>query len=496
MSATDDLAMESLARSFLLGTARNPVPLAPALAGLGATGGAPSELTALVLVGQRMRFRRHGPPPADAAAAAVEDRRDIVPDAARPLMRRLVVGGKNQSGSDIAALALATLALADACQRRRLRPHPFDVPRLGAFVKAHADLLGAYAAAWASRGEETDKQPAGYFDVEALDETNWTAARPAARADFIAALRTRDPARARALVEASFAAEPAPVRARLLAALAGNLSVDDAPFLESLAKDRAPSVREEAERLLKFVPGTAAAEGRLRDLVARTKTSTSGLLRRRKILTLELPANVKPFPQDPLVDPARRWAAEEYAGIGLDAMAAAFALAVPEMIAAAADDAALTALFARQASLERRFDVLATIVREHAADAWIDALRTETVALRDDALVDQWCAAALAPESWPALPHPMALDRLYRFLRRPLPPPTASALLRSRAVTTTQGWMTAAGVLDFACVALIALVPGALRSELRAALAQGSSEDIPRALLLLDCLTLLDPPQS
>src|SRR5262249_45483101 len=153
--------------------------------------------------------------------------------------------------------------------------------------------------------------------------------------------------------------------------------------------------------------------------------------------------------QDPLVDPARRWAAEEYAGIGLDAMAAAFALGVPEMIAAAADDAALTALFAQQASLECRFDVLGTIVREHAADAWVDAVRTDAVALRDDGLIDQWCAAALVPDSWPALPQPTALDRLYRFLRRPLPPQTARALLRSRAVTATQGRIAAAGVLDF-----------------------------------------------
>src|SRR5262249_13956208 len=154
-----------------------------------------------------------------------------------------------------------------------------------------------------------------------------------------------------------------------------------------------------------------------------TKVSTSGLLRRRKVLTLELPANVKAFPQDPVADPARRWVAEEYAGIGLDAMAAAFAPAVPEMIAAAARDAHLTALFARQASIERRFDLLATIVREHAADAWIDAIGSGDVAeLRDVALADQWCAAALAPETWPEFSY-RAIELLYRFLRRPLPQP-------------------------------------------------------------------------
>ncbi|HLH87378.1 MAG TPA: DUF5691 domain-containing protein [Xanthobacteraceae bacterium] len=492
MSALDDPAVESLARSFLLGTARNPAPVAAALAALGTTDGAPSELitelTALALLGQRMRFRRHGPPPTNVTAAVVEDRRAVVPEAARPLMRRLV-GGRDGPASDIAALALA-----DALDRHSLRPHPFDVPRLAGFVKAHDDLLGPYAAAWAGRGEEAEKQPAGYFDAATIDETNWTSARPAARAAFIAALRTRQPDRARALVETSFANEAAPVRARLLGALAPNLSAADVPFLEGLARDRAPSVRDEAQRLLKLVPGTAAAHDRLRDLVARTKVSTSGLVRRRKVLTLELPADVKAFPQDPVGDPARRWAAEEYAGVGLDAMAAAFSLSLPEMIAAAADDAALTGLFARQASLDHRFDVLATIVREHAADAWLDAIGPgAAVALHDDALIDQWCAAALAPETWPDLSY-RALEQLYRFLRRPLPQPTARALLRSRAVASLHGWTADPRVLDVLCLPLTALVPAALRSELSAALAPLPGGDIPRTRLLLDCLTLIDPP--
>ena len=380
MSAVDDAALEQLARSFLLGTARNPAPVDAAFKRLAGAAGAPSELGALALLGLRMRFRKPGPPPAS-SFVAIADPRAIVPDAARPLMRRLV-GGKDASANDIAGLALA-----DACHRRRLRPHPFDLPRLSAFVKQHGELLGATASAWMARGEEI---PASYFDPDAIDETNWTSARPAARATFIAALRAREPERARALVESSFAADAAPVRARLLAALSHGLCAADAPFLESLAKDRAPSVRDEAQRLLKFIPGTAAAQSRLIDLVARTKVATAGLLRRRKTLALERPANL-PASAD------RGWAAAEYAGVALDEMAAAFALPVSELIAAAADDAALTALFARQASIERRFDLLATIVREQTADAWIDAVGSGEVELPDDATIEQWCAAALAP---------------------------------------------------------------------------------------------------
>jgi hypothetical protein len=477
MSA-DDPALEQLTRSFLLGTARNPAPVAVALSRLAGSTTASNELAALALLGQRMRFRKPGPRPAAGEAPAIADPRAIVPEAARPLMRRLLAGKDGTAGD------IASPALADACNRRRLRPHPFDLPRLASFVKGYGELLGATASAWAARGEK--EQPASFFDADAIDETNWTLARPTARAAFIAALRTREPERARGLVEASFTSEAAPVRARLLGALASGLSAADAPFLESLAKDRAPSVREEAQRLLKFIPGTAAAQDRLRDLVARTKVGTAGLLRRRKTLTLERPANLQS-----LANADRAWAAGEYAGLPLDEMAAGFAMTVPDMIAAAADDAALIALFARQASIERRFDLLATIVREHAADAWVDAVEAGAELL-DDATAERWCAAALVPQLWPALPRPADIARLYGVLRRPLPLAQARELLQSQAFATIH--TLSPDLRAWSCLVLGALVPAALRSELRAALASLPPEETSRALLLLDCLTLLDPP--
>src|SRR5215472_15941924 len=173
MSEIGDAAMEALTRSFLLGTARHPAPVA-AWQGLVTSGSPPSELTALALLGQRLRYRRHGPPPDAVASAPIEDARKIVPEAARALMRQLV-DFRNGDPSDIAALALA-----DACHRRRLRPHPFDLPRLRTFTKRHGELLGSYASAWAARGEEGEKTNSRYFDVDTLDESNCTAARPAA----------------------------------------------------------------------------------------------------------------------------------------------------------------------------------------------------------------------------------------------------------------------------------------------------------------------------
>ena len=132
MSMADDPASELLTRSFLLGTARNPAAVGAAFKRLVGTSSL-TELAALALLGQRMRFRKHGPPPVNGAAVAVKDTRAIVPDAIRPLMRRLV-GGKE-------AQDIASLALADVCNRIHLRPHPFDVPRLAAFVQAHGECV-------------------------------------------------------------------------------------------------------------------------------------------------------------------------------------------------------------------------------------------------------------------------------------------------------------------------------------------------------------------
>jgi hypothetical protein len=188
----DDPALEQLTRSFLLGTARSPAPAAAAVMRMTGSAGTSSELAALALLGQRLRFRKLGPAPAENEANLIADQRAIVPDTARALMRRLV------GSAPTAAMDIASLALADTCQRRRLRPHPFDLPRLGFFVQRHRELLGATAVAWSvPRGEE----PAGYFDDDtAINENNWMQLHPKMRAAFISELRKREPVRARALV--------------------------------------------------------------------------------------------------------------------------------------------------------------------------------------------------------------------------------------------------------------------------------------------------------
>jgi hypothetical protein len=487
----DDPDMEVALRSFLLGTDRHPLPAAGIVKNLVPPSDPTAELTALALVGQRLRLRRPVRPPQADAPRTIEDRRAAVPDSARSLMRRLVAG-RDGSASDVAALALA-----DTCDRRALRPHPFDMPRIDAFIRAHAERLGSSAAAWVECGRNPEGRPRHYFDAEAIDATNWTSAGPAARAAFIATMRAEDPDGARTLVEASFASEPAPLRVRLVDALAHRLSPADAPFLEGLAGDRAPTVREAAVRLLMCIPGTDASDGLLSDLVGRIKVSTSGLLRRRRVLALEPPANLQRS-ADAVTssEVARRWAATTYAGIGLDALAASLDLSVADMIEAASEDEPLLALLARRASIEMRLDILAAIVREHACNAWADAIWTAegtTSEVHDDTALIRWSEAALVPALWPALPSGNDLERLYGFLRRPMPRPQADELLRAPAFASLGKTEQPAGVAARLSVAIAALMPSSLRSELRRELMSRTPEEAGRAVLLLDCLALLDP---
>ena len=114
--------------------------------------------------------------------------------------------------------------------------------------------------------------------------------------------------------------------------------------------------------------------------------------------------------------------------------------------------------------------------------------------LSDDDAVARWCAAALAPDLWRVWPSATDLEGLYAFLRRPLPRPQAHELLRSRAFAALGGANLPQGVPGHAALAIAALTPSPLREELRSALASLPPDETARAVLLLDCLAILDPP--
>ena len=222
----------------------------------------------------------------------------------------------------------AALAIAWAFDRLRLRPHPFDLPKLADFVRAHAEYLEATARYWAIRQDGADAPQPDFFGRDALDDTTWSSAPLGQRVRFIEDRRRQDAAAARTLLKTVWAQESADARVRLLMAFRTGLTSADESFLEELQKDRAPRVRALAQRFLCRLPGTAGEHPALRTCAERIRRSEKGLLRTRVVLTLELPATVKEMT-------ASSWIRETFAEVSLDELGRSLAMSELEIIEAA-----------------------------------------------------------------------------------------------------------------------------------------------------------------
>ncbi len=148
---------------------------------------------------------------------------------------------------------------------------------------------------WAAAAAARTTVIAGRDD--GLTAENWGNHWPAAREVALNEVRRRDPAAARALLEAKIDNEGADIRLRLLATLATKLSDADRPFLEKLAQgDRAPKVKALATSLLARLGHVAADEEDAAELAAFFAVESKGLLRRTKTLgarTLKSPAQTQ-----------------------------------------------------------------------------------------------------------------------------------------------------------------------------------------------------------
>jgi hypothetical protein len=126
-----------------------------------------------------------------------------------------------------------------------------------------------------------------------LTEANWHDWWPATRRVALNELRTRDPARATALLATKAGGEAAEARLRLIECLMTRLSDADVPYLESLSQDRAPKIKAFAASMLaRLGRGADNTEDAL-ELAAFFEFQTKGLLRRTRILvprTIKTPA--------------------------------------------------------------------------------------------------------------------------------------------------------------------------------------------------------------
>ena len=210
----------------------------------------------------------HRPPP-DLA----DDRPEASP-AAAALLARLLRGELGASAAHDPALFLEWFDRCAAAGRRL--PAPFLVPVLTAFQGRPDDAPGigpilGRRGAWLAARNPKWAPLAGAADVADADAA-WATGARAERLALLDRLRRDDPAAARRLVAATFAAEPAALRAEILARFAVGLGPDDEPLLEGALDDRGKDVRAAAAELLARLPGSRLAArmaDRMRAILAR-----------------------------------------------------------------------------------------------------------------------------------------------------------------------------------------------------------------------------------
>ena len=287
--------------------------------------------------------------------------------------------------------ALAGYLLADTTSRPLLREWlqlvadadkvapPAILPRLLDLGVRDRKLRPLLLEVIGARGRWLANQIAGYgyasSGAGAGDRTDWDDGSLDVRISFLERLRATEPDRARGLLEATFGAERAGPRGRLLASLQVGLQSTDEAFLEACLDDRSRVVANVAAGLLARLVSSADTrrmQDRLRVLVT-LEAPRRGLIRRRPAtLRVELPTSFdETMKRDALVETppsgkgARAWWLEQMV-----------ATVPPGVWTAQWHTDAMTLLDAAS-KLELREPLIAGWVaatRTHADPAWAEAL--------------------------------------------------------------------------------------------------------------------------
>lgn len=110
------------------------------------------------------------------------------------------------------------------------------------------DERGRWAAQFLESG--------AWVTPSALPENLWDEGNLAERAAFLLELRSREPGRARGLLQESWAGEGHEAKAKLLETFETGLSLEDEDFLETCLDDKRKEVRQTAADLLNKLPGS------------------------------------------------------------------------------------------------------------------------------------------------------------------------------------------------------------------------------------------------
>lgn len=458
--------------SLLAGSGRQPLRLDVS------SPGQTDSLALLSLTGQALRFERPLSPDQFSAEVKVRDDRRILPERIRkPLIWLLRSRRSAQSAEDV------DLSLAWSFARLNLRPHPFDLPRMGGFVRAHAEDLGATAEVWA-RGEGAAEQhrAVDFFSTTELDETNWTTAPPALRLTFIMNVRSKDSIAGLELVRSVWPREDAEIRLRLLSALAAELKPTDKSFLEELDKDRAPRVRELAQRLLYRLPGAVGWHPALSACLERIEKTESGIFRKHTVLKLQLPATVKQHQ-------AKGWIRETFAEVSCEELARGLQISEAELIDGAAKDEGLLLACALMATADRRLDLFEQVVKR-LPDALQQMCQCGPMQLEAMEVGERLRWAEILVEPYGAKP-PFVLANwswLHRALRGPVPGALIESVLRSSEWRQNFEEMKGPEWMEL----LAACCPGELRARLRVLFDVMEPTQTASALALVEILDAME----
>ncbi len=442
--------------AFSLGLGRQALPPVAALAA------APAEarpLAALAMAGQLMRLTT--PPPAQAGAGwrLPEDAAPLLPDPARAALLRLFEKADAVTAHYVAPLLLRQIAAAG------WRLHPFDLPQLDGVLRGLDDHVGPVERAWLDRHAPPREE---------LTADTWREGGSADRLRFLQARRAADPAAARALLAASFAAETARLRAELLTALDIGLGADDAAFLHACAADRAAGVKQAAGALLAKLPGSSAHIARLAAACAALTVESKGVLRRARLVFRPPAKSATPL--------------QTLDQLGLAELAAALGVDGGALPAMAGDDAvrhALASCALRDGALGVALGLLGRIeepVWPGDLESFGAAYANLPADVRQDVAARTLRDEAALGGDW---------RRFGAQLDAPLRRDAAGTLLSLPGWTAFLAGLPAERNLDGTLLPVLALVPPALAPAFSGSLAPIPAVRRPRATALLACLAEL-----
>jgi hypothetical protein len=275
------------------------------------------------------------------------------------------------------------------------------------------------------------------------------------------------------------------MRFMLLQALRQGLSSADAAYLEGLVKDRAPRVRELAERYLSRLRSTAGQKSAVKSIVERIVRRDVGILRKRPTLKLELPATV-------IGDGWRGWVAQSFEDVELDELASALGLRAVEMIAAAAQDRCLSTAVTIMA-----FRHESTAVARQAYEAmpeaptWPASPLLQSIEKREPTARQELAEFLVRKDLPAAVSSYTALAQVHRVLNGPI---SAGLMEEVLHAPVWSKWSTAEGNYNSFLAPVAALCPAAKRPALRQALAKiQTAQPILYFLDMLDSLEKVSP---